>query len=280
MSTTRRMLFVLGASDPEMSEIEAAVLAAGHEVVYATVNGVRVHPGNAYKANGTILGGIAHVVRVECGGAATVACDPINDGEDFYGHALNECVSIDHHFPGDPGFGRAPIEFMDASSLGQVLALLGMEPTERQRLVAAADHCLGAAYRGECPGVNPDALAAFRAAERAAFQKRPAAEVLADIDAAVAALNAAPRIDIGGGVEVADMRRPEPVAELMEAGTRTGTAYIAGPLVDPRDGRQKYTVSGEAAAAAFLAGGAAALGLVDTYGDPARGFAGGYAPAA
>lgn len=47
------------------------------------------------------------------------------------------------------------------------------------------------------------------------------------------------------------------------------------------DGRLKYTVSGEAATIrTFLAGGAAALGLVDTYGDPARGFAGGYAAAA
>lgn len=274
-------LFILGASDPEMTEIEAVVTAAGHRVAYAMANGTRVHPGNAYKANGLYDGGNDHVVRVECGGAdATVMRPAINEGEDDYGHGLNECVRIDHHFPGDPGFGRPPAEYMEASSLGQVLVLLGLEPTDRQRMVAAADHCLGAAYRGECPGVGPDALMVRRASERAAFQGRNFGEVISDIIAAIEALTVAPRIDLGGGVRVADMRQPEPISELMEAGTRTGTAYICGPLPSP-DGRLKYTVSGEAATIrTFLAGGAAALGLVDTYGDPARGFAGGYAAAA
>src|SRR5690606_24433639 len=39
---------------------------------------------------------------------------------------------------------------------------------------AAADHCLGAAYRGECPGVDPDALMHWRVAQRATFQGRDA----------------------------------------------------------------------------------------------------------
>src|SRR5690606_22285652 len=45
---------------------------------------------------------------------------------------------------------------------------------------AAADHCLAAAYRGECPGVDPDALMRWRVAVRAAHQGRPVDELLDD----------------------------------------------------------------------------------------------------
>jgi len=59
---------------------------------------------------------------------------------------------------------------------------------------AAADHCLGAAYRGECPGVDPDALMRWRAESRARFQGRTVEEVLADVERAQAALRAAPKL--------------------------------------------------------------------------------------
>lgn len=45
---------ILGAADPEMRAIETLVRACGVTVAYATVDGVRVHPGNAYRANGVI----------------------------------------------------------------------------------------------------------------------------------------------------------------------------------------------------------------------------------
>ena len=37
---------------------------------------------------------------------------------------------------------------------------------------AAADHCLGAAYQGLCPGVDPDELMQWRVESRAKFQDR------------------------------------------------------------------------------------------------------------
>jgi hypothetical protein len=106
-------------------------------------------------------------------------------------------VIIDHHNPGDPGYGRSPAEFLPASSIGQVIAILGDDRIAINRhtlsaespqdlylvpagaladdsdpawclgtgfvptdivLTAAADHCLDAARRGECPGVDPDDL--------------------------------------------------------------------------------------------------------------------------
>ena len=76
----------------------------------------------------------------------------------------------DHHRPGDPGFDAPPAEYWRGSSLGQVATHLGVEPTPALRLVAAADHCLAAAYRGACPDVDPDALMRWRAETRAQFQ--------------------------------------------------------------------------------------------------------------
>src|SRR5690606_10871211 len=150
-------------------------------------------------------------------------------------------------------------------------------------LIAAADHCLGAAYRGECPGVDPDELMRWRAESRAKFQGRTVDEVLADVERAQAPLRAAPELGLLGdpcsAVVVRDMRQPvdqRPTRELPEAAVRLGIGYVSGPLVGP-DGRQKITCSGTAdQVRAFLDHWAPAQGLVDAYGDPARGFAGAY----
>jgi hypothetical protein len=120
----------------------------------------------------------------------------------------------------------------------------------------------------------------WRAESRAAFQQRSVEEVLADIESAQAELRRALLIELDGpsSIAVADMRRDEPVPELPEAAMRLGVSYISGPLIGP-DGRCKVTCSGRAEhVRAFLDHWAPAQGLVDTYGDPQRGFAGGYLP--
>ena len=71
--------------------------------------------------------------------------------------------------------------------------------------------------------------------------------------------------------------RGEHVPELPEAAVREGMAYLA--TVTDRDGRRKVVLGGHADAEtvrAFLERWAPHEGLVDLYGDPARGFAGGY----
>lgn len=142
-------------------------------------------------------------------------------------------------------------------------------------LTAAADHCLGAAYRGECPGVDPDALMQWRAKSRARFQGRTVRALLADIEAAKAKVSGAPRLELAPNVSVRDMRGAA-VRELPEAALQLGESYLAGPLNTP-DGRRKYVVSGSSdVVEAFLNAWAANNDLTDTYGDPARGFAGGY----
>lgn len=149
-------------------------------------------------------------------------------------------------------------------------------------LAAAADHCLAGAYAGQCPGVDPNALMEWRAETRAAFQGRDVAAVLADVERGRAALRAAPECYLVAQDETGFVRdlRGTSVPELPEAACREGLAYVA--TVSERDGRTKVVLGGTADPAtvrAFMVW-AEGQGLSGVYGDPARGFAGGYLPSA
>ena len=306
--------WVLGASDPEMAEIEKLVRECGESVVYATIDGARVHPGNAYRADWPEVDG--DLILVECGFA------PPDDGELSN---LGTITRIDHHRMGDPGFARHPQEFLPASSLGQVLEFLARNglvpgpcgtlvdhgefwPTpffsydagEWQRaggawqqdvawsggswyrriipeelvLTAAADHCLESAYRGLCPGVDPDALMAWRVKTRAAFQGRSESELLADVERARGLLREAVLEWIHPS-HIADLRKAGYIPELPEAAAREGIPFLAETT--DRDGRRKVVMQAASTqlVAAFLDG-RIVEGLRGVYGDPARGFAGGY----
>src|SRR5690606_24161844 len=98
--------------------------------------------------------------------------------------------------------------------------------TPEIRLVAAADHCLAAAYRGECPGVDPEELMQWRAESRARFQRRPVEAVLADVERARAALREAPVVSLAEGIHARDLRGQQ-IAELPEAAAREGLCFIA-----------------------------------------------------
>lgn len=194
-------IWILGASDPEMELIEKLLRECGETFVYATdERGERVRGGTAYKARAEIPAGVRRVYLVECDVATPEGV---------------ERVVIDHHRPEDPGYGRHPEGFFEASSIGQTIRRLGQVaeyPDEWERvavarhphwcgalerqggrfvvrtvsrdgdpgaddddaatacvipreyvLAAAADHCPAAAYRGECPGVDPDELMRWRA---------------------------------------------------------------------------------------------------------------------
>lgn len=281
-----------------MAAIEALLTECGEPSTHATIGGRRVTAGEAYHDDCTWRDTAPdddpwdEIIAVECSPTTRVT------------------RRIDHHRPGDAGFGASPEEFFHASSLGQViseLAKLSLLPwtdgvTPRCLvLTAAADHCLGHAYAGRCPGVDPDELMHWRVESRAKFQGRSADEILADIAAAKVALEDADDVGLlpidstgtcrGCGrrtrgddldycacPKVADMRGAH-VPELPEAGIRYGIAYVADCLPGP-DGRRKVVCSGTAEVIrAFLTSFVQCDGLVDPYGDPARGFAGAYYPA-
>lgn len=286
-----KLLAILGASDPEMQASESLLVECGITVAYAVgPDGERVHPGNAYRAVGFRLGDEildsweGPVLAVECGGDAPV---------------FAEATVIDHHREGDPGFGLPPARFLEASSIGQLIALLNVAQIPKQYvLAAAADHCLASAYAGQCPGVDPDELMRWRIESRAAFQGRSAEEILADVERARKVLREAvaetyhpilsvycPQCDAdhpdcytGGRVSppYADLRGQH-IPELPEAAAREGIPFLAS--VKDRDGREKVVlqVATPSLVQDFLDGNIVPS-LVDTYGDPARGFAGGYVP--
>jgi hypothetical protein len=146
-------------------------------------------------------------------------------------------------------------------------------------LAAASDHCPAAAYRGACPGVDPDALMRWRVRTRSAHQGRSESDILSDISRAMEVIRAAGLVvKSDGGAEVVDLREAPYVPELPEASLRLGVPILCRGLSGP-DGRTKINILGDHAGdvvRAFLGGWAAEQGIADTYGDPARGFAGGY----
>lgn len=262
-------MFVLGATDPEMQAIEGLLSEHGMPFVAAMVDGKRVYPANAYKADvpSTAVAALqrgSQVFLVECVGRAPAGAN-----------------RIDHHHPGDPGYGRQPAEYWQASSIGQTVAVLAagrvgdITVTPEMRMVAAADHCLGAAYLGECPGVDPDRLLAWHVTSRAAFERRSAEVVMRDVEAARAVLRRAPRVALVDGVYAADLR-DTPVRELLMAAAREGLCCLSSVVA--RDGRTKIgcLVGSPVQVSAFMRVWAPAQHLVDIYGDPVRGFAGAY----
>lgn len=264
-------VFVLGASDPEMRVIGKLLADAGAPFVYATVDGKRVYPANAYDAiaPAEVSKALAH------GGKAWLV--------ECVGDVPPGAARIDHHHAGDPGYGRPPAEFWNASSLGQTVAALGqlgrqVAVTPEMRMTAAADHCLGAAYAGACPGIEPDALLRWHVAARAAFERRTESAILADVELSRAALRGAPRLELAPGIVVADMRE-RAAPELLMAAAREGLCCVSA--VKTRDGRTKIgcLVGSEIQVTTFMESWAPAQHLVDVYGDSVRGFAGAYVPA-
>jgi hypothetical protein len=358
---------VLGASDPEMDEIERIARKAGCSVGYATREGQRVGQETAYQADG--VEGIDLVAACDTADLIMVVeCAPGQDcthagwiktglvpGRN--GDCSDRVVRVDHHRPVDPGYGKPPKEFLAASSVGQTIAHLarcgalervvrwhsvedypshawvwcgdphpppgslrlthpdagiydlrgalaygvtwvrsgwvvvihqwgeavgaakyrGSAWIPRSYVLAAADHCLAAAYRGECPGVDPDELGRWRIAVLAEQQGRSEANVLADVERARAALRAAPKLCLVSDpevVEVADMRGQN-IPELLEAAAREGICFVA--FQTDSNGHTKIVcqVGSPAQIQAFQTW-AKTQGFVDIYGDPAQGFAGGY----
>lgn len=252
-------VFVLGAGDPEMSAIERVCQESNYIVLYASVQGQRVHAGNAYQADSIDFqaypGSIP--VWVEC------------RSKDYQNHH----IVIDHHHAGDPGYGFLPNEYWLGSSIGQLCALIGHERTDELSITAAADHCLSHAYKGLCPGVSPNALRKWRAKTRARFQCIPVAKLESQVEQAILILRKKPVININGE-DFIDAREGK-LKEFSEASAIIGESVMY-EIYDFKSRRIKVGVLGGEShkIVAWLKW--AEKTLVDTYGDPQRGYAGGY----
>jgi hypothetical protein len=131
--TTMNEMFVLGAPDPEMEAIERLLRDFGVKFAFAAVLGrdgkpTRVTPREAYAPTHVIVDGAGvevdallrgrldeHMVFVECDLPGAPAGAPAG------------VLRMDHHRPGDPGYGLGPVEFLRASSIGQVITWLAKQ---------------------------------------------------------------------------------------------------------------------------------------------------------
>lgn len=266
----KKYFFLGGASDPEMRMIRIIVLEAGMSFVYATTDGKPCHPGNTYRADPiTVLGKYR---------LAAIECEPVNFEE------FADTVRIDHHRPQDPGFNMGPRQYWKASSVGQLHCLLGLEPTQEAKVMAALDHCFSAATNNECPGVSRDEVLSLKIREIAAATqttKKGVCERIAFFREVIAVL---PKETIGNQ-QVKDLRGycfsegysldllAAQVAEAIE-----GTVSLVR-FRDRVGEPEKIVLSGKASpetVEAFLREWAPRQGLVRIYGVPARGYAGGY----
>ena len=213
----RQTCFVLGARDPEMREIADVLKSQGLQSVHAALDERPVLARTAYEANG--------VVSISRRGRPYPVALPQNVPLVFVECELQHRTPqwrVDHHNPGDPGYPMPPARYLEGSSLGQVLHLLEREPDATLRLLAAADHCLTAAYRGECPGVDPNELLFLRASWRARMSGRTLSDVVEGI------LRAAAQVERHYDTTSRESIFPDPtmiVPELAE-----GAAYVGRPI--------------------------------------------------
>jgi len=262
----RDWIFVLGAQDPEMREIEKTLASAGFDCQHAARRGRRCSAQTAYAADG--------VVRLGLDGVPRAAVLPPKAPAVFVECGIEgrtPALRVDHHHPGDPGYEMPPERFLDGSSLGQVLTLLEREPTDTQRLLAAGDHCLTAAYQGACPGVDPGELLFLRAAWQAKMSGRTLSDVVEGI------LDAAQRVRRQHDSEFGESRFFDPTRvprDLPEGAAYAGLPVRYRALLP--DGVLKEMIKGAAPAhiERFMAEHEAAGR--PAYGNPYRGYAGAY----
>ena len=144
------MRFILGGEDTEMIEIAKLLAKTDYSVVYATIKGSRVNRSEAYEA--TLPTPKAFDVWVECTPSGYTKQELFSLGVDL----------VDHHHEGDVGYSMPASKYWEASSIGQVCTKIGLRKTPRLSYIAAADHCLLAAYHEQCPGISRQEFIDFR----------------------------------------------------------------------------------------------------------------------
>jgi len=280
----RPVLFILGAEDPEMGRISELIEQAGMKFCYATSGGRRVHPGNAYMADlPESLQGIDfrygdELVLIECGLRESIPS------------RLLKVIVLDHHRPGDPGFGLGPEQYWDASSLGQLYKLFKKyraDPVPRPEdlVLAAMDHCFTEALRGKCPDVTREAVLSVKYREIAASTKAGKERVEETVGNFTTKIvcTTTPNLRIGN-VSIVDLRTEDLGVgyslDLLCA--QVASALVEKPVLlshrDTEGGPQKVTLYGAPTEAikVFMSNWAPAQGLAKIYGVPDRGYAGGY----
>jgi len=259
----QKPFFVLGAADPEMEEIIRVLNAEDFGWVKATCLGQAVDRPDAYEAtsvDGLLPRDHENIVFVEC---RVLGLTPAH--------------ICDHHNPGDPGYDKPPRQYMEGSSLGQVLSLIGKEPTDQQRIIAAADHCLAHAYSGLCPGVSREVLADWRERSRASRFDLTLDDIRLRISIAEKALDRAPRQRIANEDVAYFADKDVAPYEIFEASARCGKPILYVAHLEHKNTRYKTKMGLINVRPQTVEAWMRDCGLEKVYGAPLRGYAGGYA---
>ena len=269
-----RAVFILGANDPEMREIESLALRNRVAVARALDGNWRVSSRSAYHAKGACLVDPNAPWRVD----SPLGVWPSQWEAAVYIESdlpgFGQRMIVDHHNPGDPGWGAGPESYWEASSLGQACKILEVEPTADLRLIAAADHCLTAAYQGQCEGVDPSELLWSRASWKGARMGLSVGEAAEAIMNAAQECKRAWRDDIGASVFSEPMK--EVPFLLAEGAAVAGLPILYSQLLDT--GEVKRMAKGFVQERIReIMDGWQASGM-KVYGNPARGYAGSYEP--
>ena len=262
----KEAIFVLGALDPEMREIARVLGNSARRFHHAAKDAQPVTARNAYAANAVVNlargGHFSNALILPCRPTAFVECTLVG---------REPVARVDHHNPGDPGYDMPPERYLEGSSLGQALRLLEIEASDTQRLLAAADHCLTAAYQGMCPGVDPAELLFMRASWRARATGRTLSDVVEGI------LNAATQVQRYYDSEFGESLFLDPA--VLPADLAEGGAYVGHPIRYReffRNGDLKEMLKGASPAhiERFMA--MHRQQGREVYGNPHRGYAGAY----
>jgi hypothetical protein len=297
----KKLLTLLGAPDPEMFRIEQVCKLFGIPIIYARKGNQRVNPSQAKDSDPIeITNDYYEIIQVECRvplkfksyfslpKIVTIDHHEPGDPGSEYGPSefvrgsslgqfllhlsemftFNKLADVGFVLIPDLSFSQ-PLVFYNDCWLIRDKSKNYYRICDDFKFAMAADHCLGAAYRGECPGVEPDQLMNWRLQIRSEFQKVPVTDLISKVRFAISKIKSAPII----GPNIRDLRG-EVIPELPEAGARVGEAILAGPLEEKgKAGLKKYVLqfANKEQIDYFLA-----MGFQNPYFNYERGFAGGY----
>jgi hypothetical protein len=303
-------LWVLGSPDIEMEAIEQLLLSSRQVFMRAMKNSARCSGRNAYDADPPPESDWGRIYAVECRWASmpenAISIGHHYPGDSGYGvkpadflagSSLGQALKVLADYPHASAFFRSVWQ-TDAFGAGHykpgsfalrrkswLLRLCGTRSDPRPTwavvpkhllYTAAADHCLYAAYRGECPGVDVEGLRAWHIGAKARMLQCSERSVVESIKRARTVIREAPKIHLGDGCIAADVRLCD-FPDLDEAAAIEKLAYVS--YDQAIDGRVKVVLRG--ATAGHIVGWqawAASQGLVMLDGDPVRGVAVGYFP--
>jgi len=261
-----KTVYLAGAKDPEMERAIDILTLEGKTVIQAKKGGVPVHAANAYEAdNEEDIPPGAKVIFMECGFLIK---------------------RFDHHRPGDPGYGKGPLLYWEASSIGQVYAHLGLpqpKPGHKDLILAAMDHCYNAAMKGECPGVTTEEVLQVKLESIVNATKKTMGEVSASTEEFRKKILSSPIIKIGGEA-IYDLQENTGIGYTLPYLTAQVAAVLDGvPVVIHVHDKEGETTErhhlcgdiGEETLEYFMKTWGPKNGYTKIYGSPSRGYAGG-----